>query len=42
MESLITDRKDGIPVLREHVAKYPANQINSLVRAELQKMGFQP
>jgi len=42
MDSLITDRKDGIPVLLEHVAKYPANQINSLVRAELQKMGFQP
>ena len=42
MDSLITDRKDGVPVLLEHVAKYPTNQINSLVRAELQKMGFQP
>ena len=42
MDSLITDRKAGVPVLLVHVAKYPNNQINSLVRAELQKMGFQP
>ena len=42
MDSLITDRKDGVAILLEHVAKYPNNKINSLVRAELQKMGFQP
>ncbi len=42
MDALLADRAEGIPILREHLARNPDSKINSLARTELQRIGIKP
>jgi hypothetical protein len=38
MDVLLSDSKEGVPALRDHIAKYPSSKISSLARNELQRV----